>query len=90
MLAPDKSYQEISEGILAAARFKHATCIDCEVNLYLQMKKLQICESKFKLPECQLIRLLRSGLILLVKMLITNCSNIGGLVGLMVSWSIGW
>ena len=32
--APDKSYQEISEGILAAARFKHVTCIDCEVNLY--------------------------------------------------------
>ena len=23
-------------------------------------------------------------------MLFTNCSNIGGLVGLMVSWSIGW
>ena len=56
----------------------------------IQMKKLQICESKFKLPECQLIRLLRSGLIWLVKMLITNCSNIGGLVGLMVSWSTGW
>ena len=32
--APDKSYQEISEGILAAARFKHVTCLDCEVNLY--------------------------------------------------------
>ena len=84
--APDKSYEEISEGILAAARFKHVTCIDCEVNLY----KWKICESKFELPECQLIRLLRSGLIWLVKMLITNCSNIGGLVGLMVSWSTGW